>query len=94
MACLEDLAPLLDYKLNCLCLALGEKFCPAHLQIEENKDTPSEGWRCFARLKPLPLYCISLSILLFDFSSSLLLFSLLCKRTWHPDPNKMVILRH
>ena len=56
MACLEDLAPLLDHKLNCLCLALGEKFCPAHLRIEEIKDTPSEGWRWFARLKPLPLY--------------------------------------
>ena len=65
MACLEDLAPLLSYKLNCLCLALGEKFCPAHLRIEEIKDAPSEGWRCFARLKPLPLYFPTASPYLF-----------------------------
>ena len=35
-------------------------------------------------------HCISLSILLFDFSSSLLLSLRSEITTWHPDPNKMV----
>ena len=35
-------------------------------------------------------HCPSLSILPFDFSSSLLLSLWLYKRTWYPDPDKMV----
>ena len=40
-------------------------------------------------------HCISLSILPFDFRTLVSpCFSLNYKRTWHPDPNKMVILRY
>ena len=35
-------------------------------------------------------HCLSLSILPFDFSSSLLLSFWLYKRTWHPVPDRMV----
>ena len=39
-------------------------------------------------------YCISLSVLPFGFSSTLLLsLCLTYKRTWHPGPSKVVILR-
>ena len=60
MACLEDPAPLLDYKLKCLCSIHGEIVCPFPPVNRGDKCTPSEGWtfswRCLARLKTLSLY--------------------------------------
>ena len=98
VACLGNPAPLLDCKLKCFCSAPGEIVCPAHLWIEEvNTPFPRAGhslgdvFRETENPFTLLPHWISLSILPFDFSSSLLL-SLWHKRTWHPDPNKMVIL--
>ena len=80
MACLEDPAPLLDGKLKCLCLAHGETLVPAHLWIEEintsllkaghSPGDALQDWRPFH----FTSHCISLSILPFDFNSSLILF--------------------
>ena len=100
MACLEDPDPLLDYKLKCPCSAVGVIVCPFLPVNRRDEHIPSEGWtfpwRRFTRLKTLSLYfpTASPSILPCDLSSSLLLFSLIYKRTWHPDPSKMVVLMH
>ena len=76
---------------------------PAHLwtAARERRDlnTFSKGWpfsEIFCKANgPFNLLpqCLSLSILPFDFRPSPL-FSPVLKRTWHPDPYKMVILRH
>ena len=60
-ACLENPACLLDYKLMCFCLALGEIVCPCLPVNRRHEHTPSEAWtflwRSFARLKTLSLFC-------------------------------------
>ena len=79
MACLEDPGPLLDCKLKCLCSAHGEIVCPCP-PVNRGDNTlllkaghPSEMF--YKTEDPFTLlpHCISLSILNFDFSSSLLL---------------------
>ena len=93
-----DPVPLLDCKLKCLCSAHGE-IVPAHLWIEEtNTPLPKAGhslgdvlkdWRPFEFTSPLHLPLYSAFWLQFLIAS----FSLIYITTWHPDPNKMAILR-
>ena len=94
MSCLEDPAPLLDYKVPLF--SSRREFVPAHLWIEEI-NTPllkpghslgdaSQDWRPFYCTSSLHLPLYSACGLEFLIAS----FSLIYKRTWHPDPNKMV----
>ena len=100
MACLEDSAPLLDSKLKCLCSVPGERVCSCPSVSRRDEHIPSKGWpfpwRCFARLKILSLYFSTASRSLFCLLTLVphcFSLSQIYKRTWHPDPNKMVILR-
>ena len=77
VARLGDPAPLLDCKLKCLCSAHGERFVPAHLWTEEIHTPLLNAGHSLGNSSPdwrpshfIPHF-ISLSILPFDFSSSL-----------------------
>ena len=77
VAHLGDPAPLLDCKLKCLCSAHGERFVPAHLWTEEIHTPLLNAGHSLGNSSPdwrpshfIPHF-ISLSILPFDFSSSL-----------------------
>ena len=92
-------------KLKCHCSAHRDIFWPCPPMNSYNKKKrlthPFKGqpfplemfWETEDPFNLLP-HCLSLSILSFDFSSSLLLSLWLYKRTWHPDSDKMVTLKH
>ena len=95
MACLEDPTPLFDCKLKCLCSALGETVssCPPVNRLTHPFQGLAIPLEMFGKMEDpftwLP-HCFSLSIL-FWLKFLIAAFSLIYKRTWHPDPSKMVI---
>ena len=100
MACLRGSCPS-SWQLKSLCSAHRRIIwaCPPVNSYNKKKRLTPKGWpflEVFWETKILftflPL-CLSLSILPFDCSSSLLLALWLYKTTWHLDPDKMVTLR-
>ena len=78
MVCLEDPTPLFDCKLKCLCSALGETVssCPPVNRLTHPFQGLAIPLEMFGKMEDpftwLP-HCLSLSVLPFDFSSSLFL---------------------
>ena len=96
MSCLKGPCPLPDQ--SAFVQLIERSSDPAHLWIEKiNIPFPKTGpsRRCFARLKTLSLYFPTASPSLFCLLTlvSRCLSLWLCKRTWLPDTDKMVILR-